>query len=131
MIKTDTVSTSITEQRRISQAVSRIMHIPVAIHLKPVDILLLRQTKDTSHRREDDNPLLQLVKTELYIVVDHTMIADAALIHIGMAMIIRDVMPHRYLVLWFNRPHIQAGIIRSRGEVLLGFYILYGYQHTG
>ena len=45
MIKTNAISLSITEQRRISQAVLRIMHKPMTIHLKPVNIFLIRHTK--------------------------------------------------------------------------------------
>ena len=75
--------------------------------------------------------MFQLVKTELHILIDHTMIADAAFIRIYITFIIWDVVPQRSLVLWFQRSHIQASKIRSRGKVLLSSDMLYDYHHTG
>ena len=84
------------------------MHISVAIHLKPVDVFLFRQTKHMAHRRKHHYPLFQLIKTELYVIIDHTMITDTAFIHICIAFVIWDVMPQRHLVLRLYRPHIQT-----------------------
>ena len=89
MIKTNAIRATIAKQGRISQAVLRIMHKSVTIHLKPVNVFLLRQTKHTSHWRKYNHPLLQHVETQLYIVVNHPIIADTAFIHIGIAIIIR------------------------------------------
>ena len=69
------------------------MHISVTVHLKPVDVFLFRQAQDIPHRRKNRYPLFQLVKTQLDIVIHHAMIADAAFIQIGIAFVIRDVVP--------------------------------------
>ena len=44
MIKPDAVGAPIAKQVRIACAVLRILHIPVAVHLKPVNVFLFWQT---------------------------------------------------------------------------------------
>ena len=131
MIKPNAISASITKKRCISCAILWIMHIPVTIHLKPVNVSLFGQTKNTSHRGKNNNSLFQLVKTELHWIINHTIIADTAFIYICVAFIIWNVIPHRCLVLWFDRPYIQAGKIRGRGYIFLCSNILYDDHHTG
>ena len=131
MIKANAVGTAIIKQRRKSRVVFRIMHISVTIHLKPVNKLLFRQTNYLFPGRKNHHTLLQLVETQLHIVINHTMIADAAFIHICIAFIIRHVVPQRFLVLRFNGPNIQAGKIRSRLKILLSSDMLYRCHHTG
>ena len=58
MIKTNAVGASVTEQYCVSQTVLRIVHISVTIHLEPVDVLLLWQTENTTHRRQHNHSLL-------------------------------------------------------------------------
>ena len=106
VIETDTIRASIAKQIRISGAVFRIMHVSVTVHLKPVDVGLLWQTNHTLLGRKDDHLLLQLVETELYVIIDHTIITDAAIIHVRIVLIIGIVMPQPCLVLWFNNSHI-------------------------
>ena len=93
MIKTDAVRAPVRKKSRIARAVNRIVYISVTVHLKPVNVFLLRQTKDIPHRRKDNHPLFQLVITESYLIINHTKITDTALIHICTAFIIRNVIP--------------------------------------
>ena len=68
------------KEHRITCAIIRIMDISVAIHLKPVDVFLLRYTNRIYHRRKNYNPLFQLVETELYIIINDAVITDTAFI---------------------------------------------------
>ena len=131
MIETNAVSTPVAKQSRISRAVLGVMYIPVAVHLKPVYELLLRQAHHSPTRRKDSNTLLELVETQLHIVINHTMIAHATFIQIRIAFIIRYVAPQRQLIWCLHRPHIQARKIRSRGKILLSPDLLSHYQQKG
>ena len=115
LIPTDTTirNRSVKKQRSIVRVVLRIMQIPAAIHLKPVYVNLFWQAKDIAHRRKDNNPLLQLIETEQYVVINHAMIADTTVIKVCITLIIWDIMPQHCFVLWFNYPYIEASIIRS------------------
>jgi hypothetical protein len=93
VIKANAVGAAVTELCRISRAVLWVVDISVTIHLKPVNELLLRQTDHSFPRRKNNNTLLQLVETQLHIVIYHAMIADASFIQIGIAFIIRYVVP--------------------------------------
>ena len=44
MIKPNAIGAPVAKQVRISCAILRIMHIPVAIHLKPVNVFIFWQT---------------------------------------------------------------------------------------
>ena len=113
MIEPDAVRASIIQQGGISQAVLGVVHIPVTVHLKPVNMLLLGQTIVASRRRQHHHPLLPLVVPQLHVVIHHAIVADAALIHIYITFIIGDVIPIRCLVLRFYLSHIESGKIRS------------------
>ena len=93
-------------------------------------MFLLRQTRIIPHRRKNGNSLHQLVKTQLNMIIDHTIIADAAFIHIRIFFVIWNIVPQRFRVLWLKHPDIYAGIVRSRGEIFLSFAMLYEYHHT-
>ena len=94
MIKPNAISASITKQIGIACAVFRIMHISVTVYLKPVNVCLVWQTTNISHGRKDYHSLLQLVKTEFYMIINHAMIANTPFVEIGIAFIIGDVIPH-------------------------------------
>ena len=130
MIQLNAIRAAITKDRGIPRAVLRIVHISVTVHLKPVNVFLLRQTIILLHRRNDNNPLFQLVETQLHMVVNHTIITDAAIVHIGTTFIIRNIIPKRFRILWFKRSYIQTGIIGSRGKILLSSNVLYECHHT-
>ena len=93
MIQTDAIRASVTQQRGITRTVLRVVNIDMTVHLKPVNVFLLRQTRKITYRRKNDNPLLQLVKPQLYLIIDHAIIADAASIHIRITFIIREFLP--------------------------------------
>ena len=93
MVKTNAIGASVTQQVGISCAVLRIAHIPVTIHLKPVNVGLIRQTANIADGRKDNHSLLELVKAELHMIIDHTIIADSAIIHICIAFVIWNVLP--------------------------------------
>ena len=93
MIETDTIGTSITKQSCIFRRVLWIMNISMAIKLKPINMFLLWQTIYISNRRKNNDTLLQLIITKLHIVVNHTIIGNAPIIHICSTIVIWNIMP--------------------------------------
>ena len=130
MIETNAISTSITKQSRILSGIFWIMHISITFKLKPINMILLWQTIYISNRRKDNNTLLQLIITKLYIVVNHTIIAYAPLIQICCTIVIWDIMPQCQLVWRLYLSDIQASKIRSRRRIILRDNTLYKHHHT-
>ena len=131
MIQLGAIRASIRKQGCISGAILRVVHISTPIHLKPVNVFLLRNTKHISYGRKDHYPLLQLVITKLHMIINHTIVAYATIIQICIAFIIGKVMPRRWHILRFNSPYVQSSIIGSRGEITLGSNILYDHHQKG
>ena len=130
-IQLHAVLATIAQHVGITQTVFGVVHVSVAVHLKPVYVLLLGQTQYVALGCQHGQLLLVEVKTHLHIVVYHAVVAYATLIHVGVVFVVGAVFPRPHLVLWFNLSHIQAGKIRSRGEVLLSFCSLYARYYTG
>ena len=93
MVKSDAIGASITKQVCVACTVLRVVHVSVAVHLKPVDVCLLGQADYLLLRREDNHLLFQQVVAELNRVIDHAMIADSAIIHAGVVFVIGHVVP--------------------------------------
>ena len=53
MIQTDAIRASITQQRGITRTVLRVVNIDMTVHLKPVNVFLLRQTRIITYRRKN------------------------------------------------------------------------------
>ena len=89
------------------------MRESVTVHLEPVNVCLVRYTKNTFCRRKDNDPLHQLVKAHLHLLIDHAIIGDASLIHLDIIFIIRHVVPQCLGVGRLKRTDIQTGKIRG------------------
>ena len=95
MIKLYAIVATVTELGCIASAVLWVVHKSVAVHLKPVDVLLIRQTADSCFGRQNGYMLFHLVETQLNIVVNYPIIAYSPFIHICITFIIRNVVPLR------------------------------------
>ena len=131
VIEPHAVFAAIAEKGRIAGTILWVSHISVTVHLKPVHVFLLWHTDGVSYRCEHDYPLFQLVETQLHIVIDHTVVADATRVEVDVALVIGQVVPQPRRVLRFYHTHIQARKIRGRGNMLLTPRLLYDNHHTG
>ncbi len=78
MIKADAISATIAKEGCITSVILRIVHIFVAIHLKPVDEWLFWQTDEIAAGGKNSDPLHELIKAQLYIIIHHAMITNTA-----------------------------------------------------
>ena len=93
MIKLNAVRAAVAQHVRIAGRVFRIVYISVTVHFEPVNVSLLWKAEDFLYRRKDNNLLLQLVITELNMIIDNTVVADTAIINVCLVFIIWNVMP--------------------------------------
>jgi len=131
MIQAETVRAPVTEHIGVSRVVLRIVYVSVAVHLKPFDMCLLWQTIDLPHGRKYHHLLFQLVKTELYVVIDHPVIADTTVIGVGIILVIGDIIPQPRLIRWLHSSHVQTGKVGSGWGSPLGSSMLHERQDTG
>ena len=129
VIQRNSVTSSVAQQCRISRAVLRVVYKQVSVQLKPVYILLFRQTHHIRLGCHHRKLLLIQVVSQSHVVIHHAVIAHTAQSHFRIASVIRDVVPHPYLVLRLQRTHVQARVVRRR-YLLLSSNILYEQCRT-
>jgi len=94
MVEANAILLAVAKQMGKPRGVVRVVGEGAAIHLKPVNVLPVRQAVIIAHRREHNEVLAILVETHGHVVIRHPVVADAPLKEVGAVVVIGGVPPH-------------------------------------